>query len=392
MASLALLQRQLDVDILISGHTHKFEAFENENKFYINPGSATGAYSALESNIIPSFVLMDIQASTVVTYVYQLIGDDVKVERIEEPAMANPKTFMLLLYLILYSGLSKGDLDPGVVENTEAVFGAVGEFSSILETVSDLTESLQEITEKAAETLSKIVEVVGTLSKVASAFSVFGSLLSIIFAFIPQEDPMMEFLKEEFAEVNRKLDALAYQISNLQKDVRWTAYASVYSKDESNIQNSWKKLQELMENAPLAKTKQDKVRMAERFTRFYEDTATENSVRNFYSYLTVRGTSLKENLLDLVLEKFKGDFKVMVRFSSHFTGLMLKGLQLNLYYYALRGYNGEKAAKEAAELMSNVLTDPCRGKGVEWKSGAFHSHTVPVGSAADGRDGGYYVC
>lgn len=83
MASLALLQRQLDVDILISGHTHKFEAFENENKFYINPGSATGAYSALECNIIPSFVLMDIQASTVVTYVYQLIGDDVKVERIE---------------------------------------------------------------------------------------------------------------------------------------------------------------------------------------------------------------------------------------------------------------------------------------------------------------------
>ncbi|KAK1193582.1 VPS29 protein, partial [Pygoscelis papua] len=83
MASLALLQRQFDVDILISGHTHKFEAFEHENKFYINPGSATGAYHALENHIIPSFVLMDIQASTVVTYVYQLIGDDVKVERIE---------------------------------------------------------------------------------------------------------------------------------------------------------------------------------------------------------------------------------------------------------------------------------------------------------------------
>ncbi|KAM8797562.1 vacuolar protein sorting-associated protein 29-like [Eudromia elegans] len=83
VASLALLQRQLDVDILISGHTHKFEAFEHENKFYINPGSATGAYNALETNTIPSFVLMDIQASTVVIYVYQLIGEDVKVERIE---------------------------------------------------------------------------------------------------------------------------------------------------------------------------------------------------------------------------------------------------------------------------------------------------------------------
>uniref|UniRef100_A0A2K6T6Q6 Vacuolar protein sorting-associated protein 29 n=1 Tax=Saimiri boliviensis boliviensis TaxID=39432 RepID=A0A2K6T6Q6_SAIBB len=69
MASLALLQRQFDVDIRILGHTHKFEAFEHENKFYINPGSATGAYN--------------IQVSTVVTYVYQLIGDDVKVERIK---------------------------------------------------------------------------------------------------------------------------------------------------------------------------------------------------------------------------------------------------------------------------------------------------------------------
>ena len=46
--SLAMVQRQLDVDILISGHTHRFEAFEHENKFYINPGSATGAYNPLD--------------------------------------------------------------------------------------------------------------------------------------------------------------------------------------------------------------------------------------------------------------------------------------------------------------------------------------------------------
>lgn len=35
------------------------------------------------SDIVPSFVLMDIQAGTIITYVYQLIKDDVKVERIE---------------------------------------------------------------------------------------------------------------------------------------------------------------------------------------------------------------------------------------------------------------------------------------------------------------------
>ena len=46
--SLGMLQRQLDVDILITGHTHKFDTFEMDNKFFINPGSATGAYSALQ--------------------------------------------------------------------------------------------------------------------------------------------------------------------------------------------------------------------------------------------------------------------------------------------------------------------------------------------------------
>eukprot|EP00093_Oithona_nana_P002879 02879.XXX_25117_24342_1 [CDS] Oithona nana genome sequencing. len=81
--ALATINRQLDCDILITGHTHKFEAYEHENRFYVNPGSITGAYSALESTLTPSFILMDIQSATVVTYVYQLIEDEVKVDRIE---------------------------------------------------------------------------------------------------------------------------------------------------------------------------------------------------------------------------------------------------------------------------------------------------------------------
>lgn len=59
----------------------QFEAYQRESKFFINPGSATGAYSALLPDVAPSFVLMDIQGTNVVTYVYQLIDDEVKVER-----------------------------------------------------------------------------------------------------------------------------------------------------------------------------------------------------------------------------------------------------------------------------------------------------------------------
>ena len=48
LESLAMVQRQLDVDILISGHTHKFQATEHQGKFFLNPGSATGSYNPID--------------------------------------------------------------------------------------------------------------------------------------------------------------------------------------------------------------------------------------------------------------------------------------------------------------------------------------------------------
>jgi vacuolar protein sorting-associated protein 29 len=79
--SLAVWQRKLDVDILISGHTHEHKAYEYENKFYINPGSATGAFSPLTQKVTPTFVLMDIQGTSVANYIYQLEDNEVKVKK-----------------------------------------------------------------------------------------------------------------------------------------------------------------------------------------------------------------------------------------------------------------------------------------------------------------------
>lgn len=45
--SLCALARAMDVDVLLSGSTHKFDAFEREGRFFVNPGSATGAWSAI---------------------------------------------------------------------------------------------------------------------------------------------------------------------------------------------------------------------------------------------------------------------------------------------------------------------------------------------------------
>ncbi|KAJ3180918.1 Vacuolar protein sorting-associated protein 29 [Geranomyces variabilis] len=85
--ALGIVARDMDVDVLISGHTHRFEAFEHEGRFFVLPGSATGAYcsgpAATGTETTPSFVLMDIQGPTVVLYVYQLIDGDVRVEKLD---------------------------------------------------------------------------------------------------------------------------------------------------------------------------------------------------------------------------------------------------------------------------------------------------------------------
>ncbi|KAK4122616.1 putative vacuolar protein sorting-associated protein [Parathielavia appendiculata] len=72
---------RLDVDVLCwSGGTHRFECFEYMDKFFVNPGSATGAFTADwagkgdgEGNeVVPSFCLMDVQGISLTLYVYQL--------------------------------------------------------------------------------------------------------------------------------------------------------------------------------------------------------------------------------------------------------------------------------------------------------------------------------
>jgi len=81
--SLAMMQRQLDVDVLISGHTHRNEVNHFDGKWFINPGSITGAYSSLTPEVFPSFILLAVQGSKVVTYVYELHGGEVKIQKSE---------------------------------------------------------------------------------------------------------------------------------------------------------------------------------------------------------------------------------------------------------------------------------------------------------------------
>lgn len=137
--ALSTLAREWDVDILVWGSTHKVEAYTLDGKFFINPGSATGAFSfdwpdkpeeeedeedeeeekgeeeesgeaesqdkqkeeltddtkteaevdedllaevAELASSIPSFCLLDIQGSRCTLYIYTYIQGEVKVDKV----------------------------------------------------------------------------------------------------------------------------------------------------------------------------------------------------------------------------------------------------------------------------------------------------------------------
>jgi len=81
--ALASIRRKLNVDILVSGHTHRNEVVEHEGFYHINPGSITGAYSPLQEKVIPSFILLAVQGANVVCYVYELIYGELEVSKTE---------------------------------------------------------------------------------------------------------------------------------------------------------------------------------------------------------------------------------------------------------------------------------------------------------------------
>lgn len=52
--------------------------FERNGRFFISPGSATGVDLS-----VPSFVLMDLNASKCVFYIYRILDEQVKVDKLD---------------------------------------------------------------------------------------------------------------------------------------------------------------------------------------------------------------------------------------------------------------------------------------------------------------------
>ncbi|KAI4894834.1 hypothetical protein NFI96_003680 [Prochilodus magdalenae] len=202
--------------------------------------------------------------------------------------------------------------------------------------IKDLTENMKKLASFAS-----IAPGIGT---------VISSVVNTVLIFIPQTDPVLDAVQKGFAEVNRKLDSLSIKVSNLATDVEWFNYVSIYSQDEVRILNAWRKFDEFFNKQSF----NDINVLAELFTNYYEYTQTEASVANFYQYLTVRTTSLTENINHLLIKKFKCDLNQIIKYNMYFSTLLWKGMVLNEVYWKLIGFNTTGKEAEHAQMFKNV--------------------------------------
>ncbi|XP_029997030.1 uncharacterized protein LOC115424068 [Sphaeramia orbicularis] len=205
---------------------------------------------------------------------------------------------------------------------------------------------------------NQLVSVFKSLEDFASLAPGIGSLVlsfvNVVLAIIPQENGIEE-LRNGFSEVNRRLDSLAFQISDLSTDVEWFNFASVYSQDETHILNAWRKFNELEQNLRLVTSEEEKLRLAEIFANFYENSGTEGSVANIYHYLMVSGTSLSKNINNLLRDKFKCSISEIGRYNLYLSSLLWKGMFLYQLYWKLIGFSSSRQQDEHNRMFKNVF-------------------------------------
>jgi vacuolar protein sorting-associated protein 29 len=92
--ALVRMRQKMQVDILISGHSHQNQVQVVDGYYYLNPGSITGSYTALQEEVTPSFILLAVTDNKLVCYVYELLNDQVEVSKTEftkKEGAAGPK-------------------------------------------------------------------------------------------------------------------------------------------------------------------------------------------------------------------------------------------------------------------------------------------------------------
>ncbi|XP_062391144.1 SE-cephalotoxin-like isoform X2 [Sardina pilchardus] len=271
--------------------------------------------------------------------------------------MATLKICVSLLCVILLSvliGRSQVQAGDGEAEAQAAALlmdETTSSFSATRASLTALADAANTLTHSHDRSALKDgMEAFDGVAKLVPFIEAFGSLVRFACGSGAKSGDHATYVKRRFRQVSRELDSLsAPQVRPLPGLPLWP------SAEEGVVLNAWAQLEQLVSSLAVAETPAERTRAAERFTGYYESRGTEDGVMSFHRRVTESSPVRGGSLLQLIWEQSEGDVRVLTRFSSYVTALMIRGSFVSAIYDKLksdRRADPQRAPTAAERLLS----------------------------------------
>ncbi|KAK4321596.1 hypothetical protein Pmani_007621 [Petrolisthes manimaculis] len=263
--------------------------------------------------------------------------------------------------LVSTQTLSPGD-QAKVAVSLETANQAFKGVQSYLENYADTLESLMVADSttlaqnaKLANELVKFASAIGTLSSYVAAATAIFSVISTFF--MPSQ---LDVIEEHFEVVNNKLDAISSQMQiirdELKSSIEFNAWLTTYFEWENVIRNGEAKLTKTQARLAEVKNERRRLRLMERFVRYFEDHDVEGKATNIYQLTGIDSTITSSNLFELYVREKGCNIVELTRLMLVIRDLMTSSARQAVVYQFLK-YASLDYARDKLSLFSDRLYD-----------------------------------
>ena len=197
-------------------------------------------------------------------------------------------------------------------------------FQTVLTGISEIDFKVDGLTGRL-KTLSKLS------SKIAGVMGVFGSILSIVLAFLPQQESAeLKLMKAEFGKLTEKIDQVAQSVDDVKDLIKLQTHKTAYIGDENKIIYGFSRMQECRERldnvvcSNRTDCRRKKIEVAEGYIASLNIREhVENILRG-----SIANGAFGTALLSLIQEQSKCHVPKINRFINRVFALIMKGMSV----------------------------------------------------------------
>ncbi|XP_065069406.1 uncharacterized protein LOC135694543 [Rhopilema esculentum] len=249
--------------------------------------------------------------------------------------------------------------------------------------------------EKIAETIAKFQDpktskVFGVIDKMTSFLGAAGGFVSLILAFLPQQDSAeLAYMKKQFTLVNTKLDKITSELDNIKGLITYENQRAAYHSSAHAILFGHKQMMRLFNElqktrcTTKANCKRIRTRIAQRYIASLNVKVHLDKILHGSSKPT---SSFGDPLLLLVKKTFKCDISKINQFANGVFKLAFKGQQVVLLYEKLTG-----SKHSITQSMNDWLKSIYDLRGMSWKMKQQCFNNIKTQMIKDIRNSKYQI-